>query len=74
MLPVNFTSDKVIQKHGAQLLSIFNEIGAKSMIELLGQILSQKDQNMNDNTETRVKALKEKIESLKNDRPIPNQY
>jgi len=68
MLPVNFTSDKVIQKHGAQLLSIFNEIGAKSMIELLGQILSEKDQNMNDNTETRVKALKEKIESLKNDR------
>lgn len=78
MVPLDFTDLNVVKTHGAKLLNIFNEIGAKDLIELLGQILSQPGQTssqpgqtpsqtkeVDDNTETRVKALEEKIGALK---------
>lgn len=67
MLPLDFTSLDVILKHSPQLLAIFNELGAKDLIELLGQILSQ-SKEVNETETQRVKGMERRLEELKHDR------
>jgi len=67
MLPIDFSVSGVIKKFGAQLLSIFNEIGAKDMIDILDKTLGEA-KGEDDKIDHRVEELKRRIEELQNDR------
>lgn len=67
LLPIDFAVAGAVEKFGAQLLNIFNEIGAKEMIALLEKALEQA-KGGNDQIDPRVEGLKKRIEELRNDR------
>lgn len=67
LLPIDFAVPGEIEKFGAQLLSIFNEIGAKDMLDILEKTLEQA-KGANDKIDPRIEELKKRIEELRSDR------